>query len=194
MVNMGYSVGSWNSTNGLYAEAVGWSKDEAVSRQAVIQTISSTGSAIGALFSGKLLRLGSLKCLIITNIVVIIGCALTVLDFYVNTYVLLLLGRFLFGAAAGSFSVFCTKYISQTAPTKLRGPSGACCQCGLTFGILIPFSIGILESFYSKPKYDPIYLIALLVFPIFLSSLQIFMLLCFYRYDTPYELQRNGHK
>ena len=154
----------------------------------MIQTISSTGSAFGALFAGKIAYIGRWNCIMLSNVMVVTGCGLTL----IRGYTLMLVGRCLFGAAAGSFSVFCTKYISEVAPTHLRGTSGACCQCGLTMGILIPFSIGLYFDTNADPKNDPTYLTLLLTFPILLSALQMILLLTVFKYDTPYELKKNG--
>lgn len=124
----------------------------------------------------------------LSNILVVTGCGLTL----IRGYELMLIGRSIFGAAAGSFSVFCTKYISEVAPCHLRGTSGACCQCGLTMGILIPFSIGLYFSSSPDPLDDPLCLTLLLTFPILLSALQMVLLLTVFKYDTPYELKKNG--
>jgi len=74
----------------------------------------------------------------ISNAFVIIGCGLTLLPYYW----MLLFGRLIYGMAAGGFSVFCTKFISETAPPEVRGPAGGLTQCGITFGILMPFLVG----------------------------------------------------
>jgi len=81
----------------------------------------------------------------ISNVFVIVGCGLTLLP----NYWMLLLGRLMYGMAAGGFSVFCSKYISETAPPEIRGPAGGLTQCGITFGILVPFVIG---HFYTEPS------------------------------------------
>jgi len=39
--------------------------------------------------------------------------------------------------------VFCPKYISETAPTEIKGPAGALSQICITFGILIALTIGL---------------------------------------------------
>jgi hypothetical protein len=49
----------------------------------------------------------------------------------------------LFGAAAGAFSLFCPKYLAEVAPTEYKGPIGALSQLCVTFGILLPFGLGI---------------------------------------------------
>ena len=76
--------------------------------------------------------------MIYTNIIVIFGAGLCC---YQNWYALML-GRFLYGLASGSFSVFCPKYISETAPVEVKGPAGGISQICITFGILVSFGMG----------------------------------------------------
>jgi len=76
----------------------------------------------------------------ITNVIVVIGCSLTLINNLLSLYA----GRFLYGIAAGCFSVFCPKYISEVAPKEISGPAGALSQICVTFGILIPFTVGLL--------------------------------------------------
>jgi MFS family permease len=76
---------------------------------------------IGSLFSGPFAKYGRWKCILLTNIFVIIGSVLSLMD----NYILLITGRLLYGVAAGSFSVFCPKYINETAPTSIKGSLGA---------------------------------------------------------------------
>jgi len=109
------------------------------------------GSALGALFGGPMMSIGRRKCILLTNILVIAGSLLCLLS---NFYVFLF-GRVLFGASAGLFSLFCPKYLAETAPTEYKGPIGGLSQLCITFGILVPFSIGIFfpdPSTYSNTK------------------------------------------
>ena len=52
-VQFGYSVGSWNSTFEVYARIHGWG-DEKSSKHAIVQSLNTGGSAVGALLSGPL--------------------------------------------------------------------------------------------------------------------------------------------
>ena len=103
------------------------------------------GSAIGALFSGPVMKIGRWNCIMLTNILVLSGSALSVFQ---NMFCLYS-GRFLFGMAAGAFTVFCPKYISEAAPIEVKGPAGALSQIFCTFGILVPFSIALI---FPDPK------------------------------------------
>jgi predicted MFS family arabinose efflux permease len=61
------------------------------------------GCALGALFGGKLVNYGRWKCLISSNLLVIVSsCAQLV---YSN-YPVFCIGKFFYGVAIGGFSVF----------------------------------------------------------------------------------------
>jgi hypothetical protein len=44
--------------------------------------------------------------------------------------------------ASGAFSVFCPKYITETAPIEVKGIAGSMVQITLTFGIFVSFALG----------------------------------------------------
>jgi len=46
-------------------------------------------------------------------------------------------GRFLFGIAAGSITVYVPKYVEEVSPTKHKGTLGTYFQLFLTFGIFV---------------------------------------------------------
>jgi MFS family permease len=75
----------------------------------------------------------------IANIFVVTGVLFTL----VNDFTALCIGRFIYGMSVGAFSVFCPKYISETAPIEVKGPAGALSQVCITFGILVAFCCGL---------------------------------------------------
>ena len=132
--------------------------------------------------------------MILTNIIVIVGASLTLIE----NYPCLCIGRFLYGMATGSFSVFCPKYINEVAPVEIKGPAGSLTQICITLGILIPFAIGAgfpdIDT-YSDSK--NLFLISLLfAIPIVLSIINILLYLIVFPYDTPPLLKQkdNYHK
>ena len=105
----------------------------------IVQSVTTAGAAIGALFSGNIAYLGRWKCILLSNAVLIVGVALTL----ISEFWVLCIGRAIYGISVGAFSVFCPRYISETAPLEIKGPAGALSQICITFGILIAFSIGV---------------------------------------------------
>lgn len=121
MIQFGYMIGSWNAASAAYGKRLGWDEDETTTKVMVVQSLTTGGAAVGALFSGPIAYIGRWKCLIFTNIVVLVGVSLTL----VNEFWVLCIGRFIYGLAVGSFSIFCPKYIAETAPIEVKGPAGA---------------------------------------------------------------------
>jgi len=102
-----------------------------------------TGAAFGALFGGPCLKIGRWRCVLLTNIFAIIGAACTL---YPN-FTVFVIGRTLYGLAAGFYSLFCPKYLAEIAPIEIKGPIGSLAQVTCCLGILTPFTIGM---FYPK--------------------------------------------
>ena len=71
---------------------------------------------------GPLMTIGRRNCILLTNILVITGSLLCLVK---NNYKVICIARFLFGAAAGCFSLFCPKFLAEIAPTAYKGPIGS---------------------------------------------------------------------
>ena len=84
-------------------------------------SMTNLGTIIGALLIGFMTKYGKLKMINYTNVLMIIGIAICMVD---NTTVIAL-GRFVWGVAAGSLCVLCPLFIDQTAPVEYKGPLGA---------------------------------------------------------------------
>lgn len=61
----------------------------------------------------------------------------------INNSAVILVGRFLYGMAAGAFTVYVPKYTSELAPSEYRGPFGAVNQFMCTLGILVCSLLGL---------------------------------------------------
>jgi MFS family permease len=132
-------IGSWNAASGAYAKKDNWDDDETNTKIMIVQSVTTAGAAIGALFSGNIAFLGRWNCILIANAVLVVGVCFT----FVVVFWVLCVGRFIYGISVGGFSVFCPKYIAETAPIEVKGPAGALTQVCVTFGILIAFTVGI---------------------------------------------------
>ena len=138
-IQFGYMIGSWNAASAAYGKRDGWDEDEQTNKVMLVQTLTTAGAAVGALFSGAIAGIGRWNCLLVANAVLVIGAGLTLID----DFVVLCVGRFIYGVSVGAFSVFCPKYIAETAPIEIKGPAGALTQVCITLGILIAFSVGL---------------------------------------------------
>lgn len=94
-------------------------------------------SALGA---GYLVGYGKWKMILLTNVLIVAGVALCMID---NSFVILF-GRFIWGMASGAFTVFCPKYVAEMAPVEMKGSLGAFSQLMCTFGIVIPAAMGLV--------------------------------------------------
>lgn len=74
-----------------------------------------------------------------TNLLVLAAVGITM----INNSVIILFGRFIYGMASGSFTVFVPKFISEIAPPEYRGPFGAVSQFMCTAGIFFVALLGI---------------------------------------------------
>ena len=124
---------------------------------------------------------GRWNCIIISNIIVFIGGGLTLIDN--PSYVLA--GRFIYGFASGAFSVFCPKYLNEIAPIELTGPIGSMIQVTVTFGILVPFIIGVFFTDTTDHQADKQLILIIFLVPLILSVIQFLLMMTVFRYDTP---------
>lgn len=78
------------------------------------------GATIGAFTAGKVAAYGRWKAIVICNVILDIGVALTLIpNFYVFT-----IGRFIYGYSSGLFSFLTPKYISEVSPVEVSGTFG----------------------------------------------------------------------
>jgi MFS family permease len=118
-IQYGYSIGVYNSMQVDFGYLFGWNtEDDRNLWNALITSICALGSAIGSLIAGPPAdRYGKLKCIHVTNVIVIIGSILACIR---NEYVILF-GRFVFGFATGAFSVFVPSFINELSPNEMKG-------------------------------------------------------------------------
>ncbi len=122
MVIFGYSITSWGVAEKGYfivniPKLLDQENDAAVKEYTIksssINTITLLGSGFTALTMGPLMRIGRRNCIMITNLLVISGSVLCTIK---GSYPTICLARFLFGAAAGGFSLFCPKFFAEISP------------------------------------------------------------------------------
>lgn len=115
---------------------------ESYSKNVVVQSVTVAACAAGALGAGMVVQYGRLKCLLVANLLCIVGCVCQV--FY-KQYALFNVGRVLYGLAVGGFSVFSNQYVSEIAPKEVSGPAGSLMQVSVVVGGLIPTGIGLVN-------------------------------------------------
>ena len=214
----GYSIGVFNTLQVPFAGIFGWYEFQvgqepdftsANNWSTIITSVCTVGSAFGAIGSGSLVKYGKLKCIYMTNILVCIASGIVLIE----NVIAICIGRFLYGLATGSFSVFVPLFINETAPFEIKGPVGVMTQFFVTFGIMISFLLGVpipscpITSNYSgavtQADFDSYtnwlnntlvqqYWRFMFGLPILVAVLQIILLVFFFNYETPKTLKLQG--
>ena len=191
-INFGYMIGSWNTASAAYGKLNNWSDDEMTVNVMLVQSLTTAGAAVGALFSGGLAFIGKWNCIMLANLFLAVGVSLTL----INEFWVLCLGRFIYGISVGAFSVYCPKYIAETSPVEVKGPAGALTQVMITFGILLAFCIGLGIGDVDQDDYDSFeiqyYWYIVFTVPLGFSIIQVLLLLCIFTHDTPVVLKQKG--
>ncbi len=193
-VNFGYSIGVFNSMQLDYLFVFEINPEKADTWISLMTTLSSIGAAIGSLTTGPLTRFGKKNCIHGANVLVVIGCTLTL----IKVKEVVLAGRFIFGLAAGSFTVFVPSFINELTPTELKGPFGSATQLLITFGILVANLLGIpfpdAQHHYEPGFVGDQYWRMLFAVPIAFAVVQSALLFTIFNYETPKYLKINGKK
>ena len=139
------ALASWNVVNDAFynrfkENAGGRDKDSVAT---LANTFLIIGIASGALSAGPLARFGRWKGIMITNIFVFLGNGLSLIPtFFPEYFNVIYPARLVYGLAAGSFCVYCPKYINETAPIVVKGSFGAFTSVSFSIGRGAMYIIG----------------------------------------------------
>lgn len=190
MFQFGYCLESWNSCSYSFELRLG--SDWRSFYLPLVTTITILGAMISSLCTGLLTKHGKWRLIHIANLFLVIGSTVSQLD----SIFALFAGRFLYGMAAGAFTVLVPKFINETAPRELKGPFGAISQLMVTLGIFVCALLALpmpsknsapIKDFYTQNYWHVIWSV-----PILLACLQSGLLLFRYRFDTPFMLKKAG--
>ena len=76
--------------------------------------------------------------MMLTNFIVILSSILAL----ITSNPSMMISRFIYGAAAGVFSVVGPRFLGEVSPLEVSGPAGTLTQLTVTFGILVAFVVG----------------------------------------------------
>ncbi|XP_060726589.1 solute carrier family 2, facilitated glucose transporter member 1 [Tachysurus vachellii] len=134
--------------------------------------IFSAGGMISALSVGILVnKFGRRNCMLLSNILALIGGALMGLSKISRSYEMVILGRLVIGIFCGLYTGLTPMYVGELSPTALRGAFGTLHQLGIVIGILIAQILG-LDSLLATQKLWPL-LLGLTVLPAVLQSIML---------------------
>ena len=151
----------------------------------IISSIPSIGAMFGFFFVKNFMKIGRMKCLHLTNLILIVSYSISLID----SIPVLIVARFFLGFASGGFT--CTivpQYIYETSPMCLRGILGALTQINLNFGILLCFIIGYGTPTTKEDMHTSQYWRFMFIFPVSVCIIQSLLILIFFNYETPYYL------
>ncbi|CAH8613057.1 unnamed protein product [Dicrocoelium dendriticum] len=114
---------------------------------AQVSTTYVAACAIGAFSSGWVADiLGRRNGLLFNDPFAILGGILCALCVRTNQPALLFIGRFILGLNCGIATGVAPLYLTEVAPSRLRGAVGACNQLGVVMGIVIAYVVTLTET------------------------------------------------
>ncbi|KAI6218330.1 Solute carrier family 2, facilitated glucose transporter member 1 [Aphelenchoides fujianensis] len=120
--------------------------------------IFAVGGMIGGLLSGWFAdRLGRKGSLLINNLFAFIAAALMSLAKYVGVYYLVTAGRLVIGFSCGLSSGLVPMYLTEIAPTNLRGSLGSVHQLLVTIAILVAQILGLPDLLGNEQRWPLIF-------------------------------------
>ena len=174
-----------------------WSSSEENFYFAAITSLFFLGCSVGCFISGKYLltHFGRRQNLIIADLSLIVG-DLLMLIFSLNGFPQLL-GRFICGIASGVNNSVIPTYISEIAPTKIRGELCSYFNTISLVGIFISYlvSVGLPGEETLKTDVSNGFWRFVFFFTIITSVIRMSMLLFYFNFEpAPYLLQENRKK
>lgn len=135
----GYHLGIVNGPLEAIALDLGFANNKALEGLVVSSTLA--GAAVGSLGGGGLADiLGRRKSFLLAGIPMLLGPLLSATAASFN---MMVAGRFLAGIAIGLSSALTPTYISEVAPTRVRGALGALNQLTICLGILAALLVNV---------------------------------------------------
>ncbi|VDD75744.1 unnamed protein product [Mesocestoides corti] len=121
---------------------------------AMISVIFIVGAAIGAFSCGILAdKLGRKKSLLLNTSFGLLGAVISGLCVAMDNAIVLFVGRFISGLNAGITIGVASMYLTEMAPTNLRGLIGACHQLAVTMGIFISYVMTLENLLNTKGRW-----------------------------------------
>lgn len=101
--------------------------------------VLTLGAMVGALANGPIAdRLSRRWSILLANIIFLVG---SIIQAAAQNIAMIFIGRFIAGLAIGGLSMVIPLYISELAPSNVRGSLVSLQQLSITFGIMVAFWI-----------------------------------------------------
>ena len=190
---LGIAIASWGNLLDTFAVILEWTDRQKGLWNIGITTITNLGAMCGALGSGSFAKYGKLRMIIVLNAVLLISVGACMVE---NIY-MIAVARFFWGLTAGSYSVFCPKYLSEFIPIEFRGTFGGIPQFMVCLGISIPACMSIALEENPKEAYalnpDDFFINeywrVIWAVPAVIAVLHTILLVFCFRFETPFDLK-----
>ncbi|GAW79564.1 hexose transporter [Plasmodium gonderi] len=198
----GYQVSVLNTIKNFIIVEFGWCEndkfgcDESTLKSSFLLASVFIGAVAGSGCSGFLVQYGRrLSLLIIYNFFILVSI-LTSITHHFHT---ILFSRLLSGFGIGLITVSVPMYISEMTHKDKKGAYGVLHQLFITFGIFIAVLLGMAMGECPEDKskgtlstFQGVWWRLMFFFPSIISILGIFLLVVFFKEETPYFLFENG--
>ncbi|MFC7220747.1 sugar porter family MFS transporter [Streptomyces polyrhachis] len=112
--------------------------------QGSVVSVLLIGAVVGSGMAGKLAdKLGRRKALGLVGVVFLVGTAIAT---FATGYAMLMVGRIILGLSVGAASATVPVYLSEIAPTAIRGRLLTLNQLLITIGILVAYMVNLIFS------------------------------------------------
>ena len=129
-----------SQTASVFQAKFGWTDDETIFYNSIINTSGIIRLTIGSFIGGPLIKRGRRKGAIISNVIAIVGAASTM----IATTEFLTIGRLLVGITAGAYNVVFGKMVVENLPEKLVGKFAMVHNASMNVGIVLAFGLGFI--------------------------------------------------
>lgn len=118
-------------------------------------SIYCIGGMIGGVSAGYWCdKFGRKRTLLLNNILMVIAVVVEVLSKKLNSYEVLIIGRFLIGINAGINTGTAPMYLSEISPVSLRGLCGTFNQLCITFGVFMSEIMGLSSVLGTESRWQ----------------------------------------
>ena len=147
--NVGFVIAGNNTVGGILAVKLDWGDNDTMNNTA-ISSAGVSGLIIGSFIINPILnRIGRRRSIIWTSL----GCAVGIIPTIFLSLAAILIGKFIFGLAAGGLIVASSLYLNESVPSDYSTTFGFTTNFGVICGIMICLVMG---AALPDPKTDAV--------------------------------------
>lgn len=181
--NVGFVIAGNNQVGGILAVKLNWGENSTRNNTA-ISSAGVSGLIIGSFAIDIVLRkIGRRKSIMLTSLICIIGVIPTIFLSLAS----ILVGKFIFGLAAGGLIVASSLYLNETVPNEHSSTFGFTTNFGVICGIMVCLLMGVgLPDPVKSPvqAYDTSYWIIINLMPAFIGAINLLLWLFIFKLDS----------